>query len=192
MRTKAQARIAEASAASLSPAALRMAVGIVGFAAASAAAAHVRIPLPFTPVPITLQTAVALVAGATMGIAGGGASQLLYLAVGALGAPVFTNSGALSGPTAGYLVGFVPAAMAVGISTRGGFVVWRVALGMLAATAVIYACGVAGLIATSGMSCRAAIAAGVVPFVPGDALKLAAALGISRVTVPVWCKWRGN
>jgi len=102
------------------PFALRYATGIVVLAAASAIAAHIRIPLPFSPVPITLQTGVVLVAGATLGIAGGGSSQMLYLAVGLLGAPVFAASGGLGGPTIGYLLGFVPAAMLVGWVARGG------------------------------------------------------------------------
>ena len=114
-------RLVSVSVALPAPLAWRYATGIVVLAAASAVAAHVRIPLPFSPVPITLQTGVVLVAGATLGIAGGGASQMLYMAVGLLGAPIFAASAGLTGPTIGYLLGFVPAAMLVGWAARGGW-----------------------------------------------------------------------
>jgi len=174
-------RLSSVSIAVPVPLAWRYATGIIVLAAASAVAAHIRIPLPFSPVPITLQTGVVLVAGATLGIAGGGASQMLYLAVGLLGAPVFAASGGLGGPTIGYLLGFVPAAMLVGWVARGG--------GMLAATALIYVCGVVGLVLMTGLGWSAAIATGVLPFLPGDLLKLAGALGVSRVTIPAWSGW---
>jgi len=169
--------------------ALRYATGIVVLAAVSAVAAHIRIPLPFSPVPITLQTGVVLVAGATLGIAGGSASQMLYLAVGLLGVPVFTSSAGLAGPTVGYLIGFVPAAMLVGWAARGGWQLPKLVGGMLTATALIYACGVVGLVFTTGIGWSAAIVTGVLPFLPGDLLKLAGALGVSRVSIPAWSSW---
>ncbi len=186
---KVRERLAIGSVTLVSPTAVRTAVGVVVFAAAAAVAAHVRIPLPFTPVPITLQTCVVLLAGATLGAGGGAVSQALWLGAGLLGAPVFTSGAGLAGPTAGYIVGFVPAAMVAGLATHGGFRVWRALLGMLVATALIYACGVAGLMITTGLSFSAALGAGVWPFLPGDALKLAAALGLSRLTVPLWSRW---
>jgi len=167
----------------------RYATGIVVLAAAGAVAAHIRIPLPFSPVPITLQTGVVLVAGATLGIAGGGASQMLYLAVGLLGAPIFAASAGLTGPTVGYLIGFVPAAVLVGWAARGGWQLAKLTGGMLAATALIYACGAVGLVFTTGIGWSAAIATGVLPFLPGDLLKLAGALAVSRVTIPAWSSW---
>ncbi len=171
------------------PLAVRYAAGIIVLAAASAVAAHIRIPLPFSPVPITLQTGVVLVAGATLGLVGGGASQMLYLVVGLLGAPVFAVSTGVAGPTVGYLIGFVPAAMVVGWTARGGWQLPKLAGGMLAATALIYACGVVGLVFTTGIGWSAAVATGVLPFLPGDLLKLTAALGVSRVTISVWARW---
>ncbi len=182
-------RLTAVTVALPTPLACRYATGIVVLAAASAVAAHIRIPLPFSPVPITLQTGVVLVAGATLGIAAGGASQMLYMAVGLLGTPVFAASAGLTGPTAGYLIGFVPAAMLVGWAARGGWRLPRLAGGMLAATALIYACGVVGLVFTTGIGWSAAVATGVLPFLPGDLLKLAAALAVSRVTIPAWSSW---
>jgi len=182
-------RLSSVSIAVPVPLAWRYAAGIVVLAAASAIAAHIRVPLPFSPVPITLQTAIVLVAGATLGIAGGGVSQMLYMAVGLLGAPVFAASGGFGGPTIGYLIGFVPAAMLVGWAARGGWQLPKLVGGMLAATALIYTCGVVGLVLTTGLSWSVAVVTGVLPFLPGDLLKLAGALGISRVTIPTWSRW---
>jgi biotin transport system substrate-specific component len=131
-----------------------------------ALAAHVKVP--FWPVPMTLQTL------AVMGIAGvfgarlGVAAMLAYLAEGALGLPVFAGGvGAqvLVGPTAGYLVGFVVAAGLVG-AARGNLMR---AAAILAGTAVIYAFGVAWLATMIGL--QKAIAAGMMPFLLGDAAK---------------------
>jgi len=79
--------------------------------------------------------------------------------------------------------------MLVGWVARGGWQLPRLAGGMLAATALIYACGVVGLILTTGTIWSAAIATGVLPFLPGDLLKLAGALAVSRVTIPAWSGW---
>ena len=170
---------------SISSATVRLGVGMVVFAATMVVAAHVRIHLSFTPVPVTLQTGVVLLAGATLGVAGGVASQVLWICAGLLGAPVFAGAPTLTGPTLGYIIGFVPAAMVVGLAARGGFRIWHVALGMVAATAIIYGCGVVGLVVTTGLSWSAAVGVGVLPFLPGDALKLAGALGLSRLTIPL-------
>ena len=186
---KAREHLGVIGVASISSAAIRLGAGVVVFAVAMAVAAHIRIPLPFTPVPVTLQTGVVLLAGATLGIAGGAASQMLWICAGLLGALVFAGGPTLMGPTLGYIIGFVPAAMIVGLATRGGFRTWRVALSMVAATAIIYGCGVVGLVATTGVSWSAAVGVGVLPFLPGDALKLAGALGLSRLTIPLWSRW---
>src|SRR5215217_1655508 len=81
--------------------------------ALTAAAAQVSIPLPFTPVPFTLQPMVVLVGGAALGARLGMASQVLYLALGMAGFPVFAASAVLPqgmlrllGPTGGYLMSY--------------------------------------------------------------------------------------
>lgn len=171
----------------LNPTITRTAVGICVFAVATAGAAHLRITLPFSPVPLTAQTAVVLLAGATLGVAGGAASQVLYVLLGVIGLPVFAaGSAALAGSTAGYIIGFVPAAAVVGWAARGGFRLSALLPAMLAATVIIYALGVAGLMMLTGLSFSAALAAGVAPFLPGDSVKLAAAVGLSRFTIPLW------
>ena len=132
------------------------------------------------PVPITMQTFVVLTLGVAYGGRLAGATLLLYLAEGAIGLPVFAGSwseGAgikhLVGPTAGYLFGFAIAAAVVGrLAERG----WdRNALTAGAAMAignlVIYAAGIAWLGAMIGYGTASDV--GVLPFLVGDALKIA-------------------
>lgn len=152
---------------------------VVAVAALTAVAAQWRIPL--WPVPVTGQTLAVLLGGAALGWRAGGAAQLLYLAVGAAGMPVFTDAGAglapLVGPTAGYLVAFPLAAALVGwmAERRHDRRFWTMALAFAAGSAVIYVGGVAWLIAGIGLSPAAAVTNGVIPFLVGDAIKAAAA-----------------
>jgi len=88
------------------------------FAALTGAVAWFRIPLPFTPVPITLQTLMVLLSGAVLGPYYGAVSMGIYLALGAIGLPVFAGGssgvGALLGPTGGYLFSYPVAAFVIG------------------------------------------------------------------------------
>jgi biotin transport system substrate-specific component len=144
-----------------------------------AALAQVRIPLPFTPVPITGQTFAVLLVGAVLGSRRGAASLLLYLMEGSLGLPVFAGGAGglvhVFGPTGGYLLGFVAAAYLVGRLAEGGLDRrFRSALlVLLAGEAVIYLFGVTWLGFFIGF--QKALAAGLLPFVIGDAVKLVAA-----------------
>lgn len=161
------------------------AVAVVAVALLTAVAAQVRIPLPFTPVPITGQTFAVVLGGAALGMRAGAASQLLYLTLGAVGLPVFTEASGgvqvFAGVTGGYLVGFVVAAALVGwlaerrYDRRFVTAVWLFALGNL----VIYAIGVPWLMAVTGFGPGEALAKGVVPFLVGDLLKIAAAAGLT-------------
>jgi biotin transport system substrate-specific component len=156
-------------------------VAVVAFASLTALLAQVRIPLGFTPVPVTGQTFAVLLAGASLGARLGASSQLLYLAAGAVGFPVFTGGGSgfeyFTGATAGYLVGFVLAAALVGrLAERGQDRKVNTAItAFLAGSAVVYACGALGLMVTADMDLTTAIAQGVTPFVFGDLLKAVAA-----------------
>lgn len=156
-------------------------VAVVAFAGLTALAAQIRIPLGFTPVPVTGQTFAVLLAGAALGARLGASSQLLYLAAGAVGFPVFTGGGSgidyFTGATAGYLVGFVLAAALIGrLAERGQDRKVNTAVtAFLAGSAVIYVCGAIGLMITADMDLTTAIAQGVTPFVFGDVLKATAA-----------------
>src|SRR4029077_14994245 len=94
----------------------------------TAAAAQISIPLPFTPVPFTLQPMVVLVGGAVLGSRLGMTSQLLYLALGIAGVPLFAASPVLPqgaarllGPTGGYLLSYPAAAFVTGWLAERGF-----------------------------------------------------------------------
>lgn len=154
---------------------------VVGFALLTALAAQVRIPLPFTPVPVTGQTLAVLLAGAALGSRAGAASQGLYILLGLGGLPFFQGGNGgweyATGPTLGYLVGFVIAAAAVGyLAERKQDRTIATALpAFLAGTAVIYVFGVAGLMVSLQTDLTDALVKGLVPFVIGDLLKVALA-----------------
>jgi biotin transport system substrate-specific component len=160
---------------------LRTPALVVGAAALTALCAQVTVHIPGTPVPVTLQTFAVLVAGAGLGWKAGGTSQLLYLALGIVGFPVYADGASgwtvASGATAGYLVGFVVAAAVVGwLAERGQDRHIRTAIpSMLAGSAIIYLFGVTWLAHVTGMSASAAIDAGMRPFLAADAVKLVCA-----------------
>jgi biotin transport system substrate-specific component len=146
----------------------------------TAALAQVKIPLPFTPVPLTGQTFAVLLLGATLGATRGAASMALYIALGALGLPVFAGGASgiayLAGATLGYLVGFVVAAYVIGLMAERGLErsMRTSVIPFLVGTILIYICGVAWLTILLG-SLSKAITAGLLPFLIGDAIKLIAA-----------------
>jgi biotin transport system substrate-specific component len=162
------------------------------FAALLGAFAYVSFPYPLSPAPVTLQVLGVFLAGLFLGPLWGGASMVLYLLAGALGAPVFSGGGAglgvLLGPTGGYLFSYPLAAIAVGVIAHGGIElrpladrsVPRLVAGMAAATVVIYGIGVPFMWWNLDMTLRTAVITGAVVFVPAEAVKMAAAIGIVR------------
>lgn len=154
---------------------------VVLAAALLALATQIRIPLGFTPVPLTGQTFAVLLIGAGLGPIRGMSAVLVYLAVGLLGAPVFSEGGSgtthLLGATGGYLIGFVLAAGVAGWMARRGADrrVWSGIAAMTAASLVVYVCGVIGLVLVTGASVPRAIELGVLPFLVVDVVKAAAA-----------------
>jgi biotin transport system substrate-specific component len=154
---------------------------VMGFATLTGLAAQWEILLPGNPVPITGQTLVVLLSGATLGLRAGAASQLLYVAMGAVGLPFFAGGASgievLAGPTVGYLAGFVVASALVGrlAERRADRKVSTAVPAFLAGSAVIYLCGVIGLMITLGIGVAEAFTLGVVPFLVGDAIKAVAA-----------------
>lgn len=152
--------------------------------------AQVRIRLSFTPVPITLQTLGVLGAGAVLGSRYGMLAVLFYLVEGTLGLPFFAGGVAgaqyLLGPTAGYLLGFVPAAGLTGwLAERGWDRTPAAAAGATAlGSVVVFACGLAGL--AFFVPAGQLLDAGLLPFLAGDMVKIAVAAGV----VPAWRRLR--
>ncbi len=154
------------------------------FGALTAVGAFITIPLQ--PVPFTLQTFFTGMAGGLLGAYTGALSQLIYIILGCLGMPVFAGGkagiGVLFGPTGGYLLGFVAGAYVIGriaeLRPRGG-IIW-LALAILIGDLVIYGLGTAQLSLVAHISPSKAIVLGVVPFVAGEVVKLAAAAWLTN------------
>lgn len=156
-----------------------------------AAAAHVAIPLPFTPVPLTLQPLAVLLVGLLFGPVLGFSTLCLYLLEGLAGLPVFQPLGLggaaqLLGPTGGFLLAYpVVAAIAGGgfraFTSRSRFFAATLAGGL--ATVVLFACGAAQLDMLAHLGVRATLLAAVVPFLPGECVKVLAAAGIASAWV---------
>jgi biotin transport system substrate-specific component len=139
------------------------------------------ISIPFFPVPLTLQTLAVLLTGTIMKRYAG-IVMLLYILLGILGLPVFHNGtagiGVLLGPTGGYLLGFIPAAFILGILYEKTSNAVRIA-GLGIATFLIYLCGVMWLIISVPLDPFPAVLTGMLPFIPGDIVKAAAAFLIT-------------
>lgn len=127
-------------------------------------------------VPITGQTFAVLLAGAVLGSKRGALSQLTYLGVGAMGAPIFAGwmggPAVLLGPTGGYLIGFVAAAFVVGFFAERGWDrrFWTMGLALLAGNAVIYLYGLPWL--AHYVPAGSVLPVGLYPFIPADLTKL--------------------
>lgn len=153
---------------------------VLGGAALTGLAAQIAVPIPGSPVPVTGQTFAALLVGASLGARRGFLSLALYAVLGMAGMPWFADgaSGA-GGVSFGYVLGMVLASAVVGaLARRGGDrSVLRTAGTMVLGSAIIYGIGVPYLALATGMSATAAIAAGLTPFLIGDAVKAALAMG---------------
>ncbi len=167
---------------------LRMTVYAALMAALIAAGAYIAVPVG--PVPIVLQNMFVLMAGLLLGWRWGLAAVAVYLLAGVCGLPVFAGGtggiGRLAGPTGGYLLGYLPAATAVGwISHRAENRTFFDVAGLIVGTAIVYLCGVSWLKMVTGMSVNKSLTVGMLPFLPGDGLKIVAAAAIARAIRPV-------
>jgi biotin transport system substrate-specific component len=144
------------------------------------------IAIPIGPVPITMQTLFVHLSGALLGSRLGALSQFIYVLVGVIGLPVFAGGagglGVLVGPTGGYLIGFIAGGgyltgKLVEMKKKPGFgwIVLSCVVGLI----VIYILGVAQLSVVADLPLTGAIAAGILPFLIGDALKIVAATFIT-------------
>ncbi|MFF5478365.1 biotin transporter BioY [Streptomyces sp. NPDC012935] len=153
---------------------------VVGGAVFTGLAAQIAVPVPGSPVPVTGQTLAVLLVGTALGAGRGFLSLALYALAGIAGVPWFAEgtSGAAA-PSFGYILGMILASTVVGALARRGAdrTALRTAGAMLLGEAIIYAVGVPYLALATGMSATAAIAAGLTPFLIGDALKAALAMG---------------
>ncbi|QLK27176.1 biotin transporter BioY [Natrinema zhouii] len=161
-------------------------------AALIGASVLVSIPIPLSPAPITLQVLFVFLAGLVLGPIWGPFSVLLYLTTGAVGLPVFAGMkgglGVLIGHTGGYLWSYPIAAALIGVVVHRGTalrdlrtVPLSLVVGALVmATILIYGLGTAYMAWLLEYTAWEAITAGVLPFIPGEILKIAAAVAIVR------------
>lgn len=161
---------------------------VVLVAGLTAAAAQVSIPL--APVPLTLTPMIVLLGGAALGSRLGMASQVLYLAAGLAGLPVFAASGVLPqgplrllGPTGGYLMAYPIAAFVAGSLAERGFDrrYLTSVLAMLAGLSVVFLFGVTWLAffaAPAPLGLPTALQSGLYPFVLVDLVKICVAAAI--------------
>lgn len=163
---------------------LRRAASVILGSLLVALCAHVSIPLWFTPVPVTLQTFAVLLLGLVMGPAASAAALTLYLLEGMAGLPVLSPQGVggllhIFGPSGGYLLSYPFAAALTGrlrqrIASRG---FTPSLLAAAAGSVVILLSGAAWFGLLTHQPAGTTLALTVLPFLPGDVLKVIAAAG---------------
>ena len=168
----------------------KLALALVGTAFLMLSA---KIQVPFYPVPMTMQTFVVLVIGMAFGWKLGGLTVLAYLLEGAVGLPVFAGTPIkgiglvyMTGPTGGYLVGFLISAIAVGYLAKKGFdrSITKTLVAMVLGTLIIFTSGYIWLANLIGV--EKAFQFGVVPFVWGAIFKI----GLAAALLPLF--WNLN
>lgn len=194
------------------PEKLVLAIGIAGL---TGLLAQTRIPLPWSPVPVTGQTFAVLLAGVLLGRWWGGISLAIYAGLGAAGLPWFSGwsggLGYLAGPTGGYVIGFILAALFLGhftdthIRSRG--FLSMLALMLFANFVLIYVPGLLLLglwlksVTGESVTFATLLGMGAIPFIPGDITKAVMAAALARGITPKlacngevdkgkWTNWR--
>jgi biotin transport system substrate-specific component len=151
-----------------------------------------QIIIPIGPVPISLATFAVFCAGALLGSKLGALSLAVYALLGAAGAPVFAmfrgGFGALAGPTGGYIIGYIPAAFLTGLlieKINKNNKIYLYIAAMLAGMLTYFSLGTAWFVASTGTGFAEALMICVVPFLPGDFLKIAAASLLAKRLRPL-------
>ena len=194
------------------PQKLALAVGIAGL---TGLLAQFRFPLPWSPVPVTGQTFAVLLAGILLGRWWGGISLAFYAGLGAAGLPWFSGwsggVGYLTGPTGGYIIGFILAALFLGYFTdtyvRSRSFLSMLGLMLFANFILIYGPGLlqlglwVQLVKGEAANFAALLSMGAIPFIAGDITKAVIAAAIARGVIPKqaydgeidkgkWASWR--
>lgn len=143
--------------------------------ALTAVLAQIQIPLP--PVPVNLALIGVHLCGCLLGARTAAGAMSAYVLLGAAGLPVFAGfsggPGALFGPTGGFIIGYILAVICEGLLMRRlPFTPRSLSLAALLGTAVCYGCGLAWFMITTGSALPSALSVCVLPFLPGDAIKI--------------------
>ena len=153
------------------------------FAALTAIFSQLAIPMPWL-VPVSLGNLAGFLASALLNWKEAAASQVIWILLGVAGVPVYSGFGSLSrltGPTGGYIIGYAVSALAAGlILTRTRYRFWEMAAAMAVGLALCYAFGTVWYMLLMKVSLGGALMSCVLPYLPGDGLKivLAALLGV--------------
>jgi biotin transport system substrate-specific component len=161
-------------------------------AAVTCILAPISVPLA-GEVPISLATFAVLLSGILLGAKFGAISQLIYVLLGSVGVPVFAGwtggIGITLGVTGGYIIGYIPMAFIAGLlyhrygrEASGALKYAVMIVSMILATTALYILGTAWFMAQTGMTLGASLAACVIPFLPGDLIKIVA---VMLVSVPI-------
>ncbi len=157
-------------------------IGAVIFTGLIYVGANIRIPIQ--PVPVTLQTLFVILAGAVLGRGFGAVSSMLYILLGLAGVEIFAGNpigwAILAGPTGGYLLGFIAAPLLIGwLLSRRSSIAWA-GLAFSLGSLLILALGVLHLTLFFTHNLAASLKIGLLPFIIGDVLKIAAACSIYK------------
>ena len=138
------------------------------------------IPLPFSPIPLSLTHLPVFLSLYLLGWRSGTISYLIYLLIGLIGMPVFSGFagglGKLAGPTGGYLLGFIFMTVISGMiieKTNGRFL--PSIIGMAFGNIIVYLFGTGWLCLQMNLGLKEGFVLGVIPYIPGDLLKIIAA-----------------
>jgi biotin transport system substrate-specific component len=157
---------------------------VVAGALLTALCAQISIPIPGDPVPLTGQTFAVMLCGAGLGANRGAASMLLYLGLGLVGLPVYSDGDSgfdvIWGATGGYIIGFVIAAYVMGrlAERQHDRTPWKALPLFALGTVIVYAVGVPWLAVSADISLVRAMDLGIVPFIPGAVIKALLAAGL--------------
>jgi biotin transport system substrate-specific component len=151
---------------------------------------YIAIPLPISPVPIVLANFFVMLAGLLLEKWWAAGSVGLYLFLGILGLPVFANGSGgvvhLIGPTGGFLVGYLFCAFVIAFITERGNPSWfKDLIALVMGVVFLFVPGLVWLKAKTGLSWSKVLAVGMIPFLIGDVIKIAAAVGLARVLRPI-------
>jgi len=171
------------------------------FAALIAVSGFIRIPVPGSIVPVVLKNLFVVLAGTVLGSFYGGVAVIILIAAGLVGIPVFVISGGIGvflTPLGGYIIGYFAAALAAGLicglpkvtdKKARSVLLIRVCIGSFLGFALIDFCGVLYMMMLNAMSFKAALVAGLVPYILGDTLKLIASIPLALALRPIAARY---
>lgn len=152
-------------------------------AAVTSVCSWINVPLFFTPVPVNLALIGPYLAGLLLGVKYGVLSQIIYIFMGAVGLPVFAGFtggvAIIAGPTGGFLVGYILCAAMCGLRFPTERTLSRIIL-MIAGLACCYGCGLIWFMISTHSTLWGGLVACVLPFLPGDAVKIAVATVLAK------------